>query len=138
MSDGTVEACRAAGGGSVINKIQATRSHTMASSLFERLGGIERINALAHEVLVLHMNNPGLRSRFEGLADRSGFERSVAGFFCAGRDGPATYTGEDVLSAHRRLRCNEQELGAAIDDIAAAMTRHGYSPSVQNDALAIL
>jgi hemoglobin len=110
----------------------------MAATLYERLGGIHRINALAHDVLVLHLDNPRLRPRFERLPDRSQFERCVADFFCAGRDGATTYTGDDVLSAHRRLRCSEPELDAALDDLATAMARRGYGAAECRDALAIL
>ena len=110
----------------------------MAATLYERLGGVERITALAKDVVAAHYTNPLIKSRFEQIKDRRKFEQNVADFFCAGSGGPQAYKGKDVLSAHKHMNISEQELIAAIDDIMAAMTKHRYEQAEKNDVLAIL
>lgn len=110
----------------------------MAATLYERLGGVERIAALARDLLELHMTNPLIKTRFEQVKDRARLEQNTIDFICAGTGGPQTYKGKDVLSAHRHMNINEQELVAAIDDVMTAMTRNGYGQAEKNDVLAIL
>lgn len=110
----------------------------MSSTLYERLGGVERISRLALDVVALHYNNPLLKTRFEQVKDRGKLEKNLIDFICAGTGGPQTYAGKDVLSAHKHMNIDEQELVSAIDDVMAAMTRNGYAQAEKNDVLAIL
>ncbi len=59
-------------------------------------------------------------------------------FLCAGSGGPQTYTGKDLVSAHKHMNINEQELIAAIDDIVAAMTKNNCDQAEINEVVAIL
>ncbi|MDA8259372.1 MAG: group 1 truncated hemoglobin [Betaproteobacteria bacterium] len=117
---------------------QTERSTTMSATLYERLGGVERITTLAKDLVELHYTNPLLKTRFEQIKDRAKFERNVADFICAGTGGPQSYTGKDVLSAHRHMNIDERELVSAIDDAMTAMTKNGYGQAEKNDVLAIL
>lgn len=110
----------------------------MSSTLYERLGGVERISQFARDVVALHYVNPLFKTRFEQVKDRGQLERNISDFICAGTGGPQTYTGKDVLSAHKHMNIDEQELVSAIDDVMAAMTRNGYEQAEKNDILAIL
>jgi hemoglobin len=110
----------------------------MPATLYERLGGVERITALAKDLVELHYTNPLLKTRFEQIKDRAQFERNVADFICAGTGGPQTYSGKDLLSAHRHMNIDERELISAMDDAMTAMTKNGYEQAEKNDILAIL
>lgn len=110
----------------------------MSTSLYERLGGVERITALAKDLIELHMTNPLIKTRFEKVEDHAKLERNTIDFICAGSGGPQTYKGKDMLSVHRHMNVNEQELVAAIDDAMVAMTKNGYGQAEKNDVLAIL
>jgi hemoglobin len=110
----------------------------MTRSLYQRLGGAQRIDALAKDVIDLHRVNPALKSRLAQTVDCTELERAVAQYFCADTSAPQSYTGVDVLWAHRKMKFNDQELVTAMDDVRFAMTRNGYRLAVQNDALAIL
>lgn len=110
----------------------------MAKTLYERLGGVERIRPLVTDVIDNHYRNPLIRTRFEKVQDRATFERHVVEFFCMGSGGPQAYTGKDMVSAHKGMNINEQELVAAIDDIVAAMTKNGYGDAEKNEVVAIL
>ncbi len=110
----------------------------MPATLYERLGGEERIQRLVADVVDNHYRNPLIKVRFEKIADRAAFERHVVEFFCAGSGGLQAYTGKDMVSAHKGMNINEQELIAAIDDIVVAMTKNGYADAEKNDVVAIL
>lgn len=110
----------------------------MSATLYQRLGGVERISHLARDVVALHYNNPLLKTRFEQVKDRGQLERNIRDFFCAGSGGPQTYAGKDVLSAHKHMNIDERELVSAIDDVMTAMTQNGYEQTEKNDVLAIL
>ena len=110
----------------------------MPATLFERLGGEDGIQRLVTDIVDNHYRNPLIRTRFEQVKDRAALERHSVEFLCAGSGGPQAYTGRDLLSAHRGMNVNEQELIAAIDDIVAAMTKNHLDPSVQNEVVAIL
>lgn len=110
----------------------------MPATLYERLGGEERIRRLAADLVDNHYRNPLISTRFENIKDRAAFERHVVEFICAGTGGPQTYTGKDVLSAHKHMNINEQELVATIDDAVKAMTKNGYDQTEINEIVAIL
>jgi len=117
---------------------QTERNIDMPATLYERLGGEERIKRLAADILDNHYRNPLIRSRFEKVSDRAALERHSVEFLCAGSGGPQTYTGKDLVSAHKGMNVSEQELVAAIDDIVAAMTKNGYDQAEKNEVVAIL
>ncbi|MEY4933584.1 MAG: hypothetical protein RLZZ403_1904 [Pseudomonadota bacterium] len=110
----------------------------MATTLFDRLGKEDGVRRLAADIVANHYLNPLLRTRFEQVKDRALLERHSYEFLCAGSGGPQAYTGRDLLTAHKGMNIDEQELVAAIDDIVAAMQKNGLDQSVQNEVVGIL
>ena len=110
----------------------------MPATLYERLGGEERIKQLIADAVDNHYRNPLIRTRFEKIADRATAERHLFEFFCVGSGGPQAYTGKDLVSSHKGMNISEQEFIAAIDDMLAAMTKNGYDQTEKNDVVAIL
>lgn len=110
----------------------------MAATLYERLGSADGVRRLATDILDNHYRNPLIRTRFEQVEDRAALERHTVEFLGAGSGGPQAYTGRDLLSAHKGMNVNEQELIAAMDDIVAAMTKNHLDQTVQNEVIAIL
>ena len=110
----------------------------MPATLYERLGGEERIQRLITDAVDNHYRNPLIRTRFEGIKDRALAERHLVEFMCMGSGGPQTYTGKDMVSAHKHMNINEQELVAVIDDVVAAMTKNGYADAEKNEVVGIL
>ena len=110
----------------------------MPATLYERLGGEERVKQLVTDAVDNHYRNPVIRVRFEAIKDRAVAERRLFEFMCAGSGGPQTYTGKDLVSSHKGMNISEQEFIAAIDDMLAAMTKNGYDQTEKNDVVAIL
>lgn len=110
------------------------------SSLYERLGGARGIAAIVDDIVALHLANPLIKTRFASVTpDRiPAFKKTVCDFFGAGSGGPEVYTGKDLVTAHKGMNINEQELVAAIDDIVAALDRNGVGQTEKNEVVAIL
>lgn len=112
----------------------------MSASLHERLGGREAITVVSNDVVEAHLVNPIIRTRFQKL-DAAGIaqlKRHVVEFFCAGTGGPADDAGRDMVSAHRHMNINADELLAAIDDIVSVLNRHGAGERERKEVVAIL
>lgn len=110
-------------------------------SLFQRLGGSSGINALVHDIVALHMENPVIRARFRPYLETPDkletSKRHLCAFLEAGSGGPAQYGGRSMPDAHRGMNINEAEYMAALDDILLALRKHGIDEPTQKDVLAI-
>lgn len=109
----------------------------MPESLYQRLGGAERIAAVVDEALDRHAVNPLLAARFRGK-DLARLKLLGTQFFCMGSGGPQKYEGRDLRSAHTGMNASEQELVAAIDDFVAALQSQGVGPGEVNEVVGIL
>jgi hemoglobin len=124
----------------------ASRSHPhdrqalAPPSLYERLGGARGIAAIVDDILALHLANPLIKARFAGIGpDRlAALKRITCEFFGAGSGGPEVYTGRDLVTTHKGMNINEQELVAAIDDVVAALDKNGIGQTEKNEVVAIL
>ena len=110
-------------------------------SLFERLGGSTGIVALVDDIVALHMENPSICVRFRPYLETPDklavTKRHLCAFLEAGSGGKANYTGRSMPDAHRGMNINEAEYMAAMDDILAAMRKHGIDEQTQKDVLSI-
>ena len=109
----------------------------MTESLYQRLGGAERIAAVVDDALDRHAVNPLLAPRFRGK-DLPRLKQLGTQFFCMGSGGPQKYEGRDMRTAHAGMNATEQELVAAIDDFVAAMQAHAIGAAEVNEVVAIL
>ncbi len=85
-----------------------------------------------------HLRNPLIKTRFENVKDLEHAKKMASEFFCAGAGGPETYTGKDMLAAHKDMNISEQEYLAAVDDIVEALSKNNISADTVKDVGAIL
>ena len=109
----------------------------MTETLFQRLGGTERIAAVVDDLVDRHAVNPLLEPRFRGK-DLARFKVLATQFFCMGTGGSAHYEGRDLRTAHAGMNISEQELVATIDDVVAAMQAKGIGATEVNEVVALL
>jgi hemoglobin len=109
----------------------------MTRSLYERLGGAERIAAVIDETIDRHAVNPVLAPRFANK-DLARLKQLGTQFFCAGIGGPQRYEGRTLRAAHAGMNISEQEFLSTVDDIVAALNSHGVAPAEVNEVVAIL
>ena len=110
----------------------------MTTTLYQRLGGAPGIAALVDDVIAAHLVNPVVKTRFENIKDLDHAKKMAREFFCVGSGGPETYTGKDMLAAHKGMNISEQEFLAVTDDIVGAMGKQGLSDDTKKDVIAIL
>jgi hemoglobin len=110
-------------------------------TLYQRLGGSSGINALVADIVALHMENPVIRARFRPYLETPEkleiTKKHLCAFLEAGSGGTAKYTGRTMRDTHRGMNINEAEYMATIDDILAALRKHGIDEQTQKDVLAI-
>ncbi len=110
----------------------------MTTSLYQRLGGSEGMARLVDDVVAAHLSNPIVKTRFENVKDLDHLKQMAREFFSAGSGGPETYTGKDMLTAHKGMNISEQEYLAVMDDIVGAMNKNGLDEDAKKDVIAIL
>ncbi len=110
----------------------------MNTTLYERLGAADGIAKLVDDVMAAHLVNPIVKTRFENIKDMARARQMALEFFCAGAGGPQTYTGKDMLTAHKGMNISEQEYLAVTDDIVGAMEKNKLSEDTKKDVIAIL
>ena len=106
------------------------------TTLYERLGGLDGITAIAKDIVARHIANPIIGKRFLDT-DPAELTQHVIGFFSSGTGGPDIYEGRDMKSAHRGMNLTERELCAAIDDLLAALDGQGIEVATKNEVLGI-
>jgi hemoglobin len=106
------------------------------ATLYERLGGEEKIRAIAGDIFDNHLKNPAVLPRY-AESDRAEVVRLVTEFVCAGTGGPQTYTGKDMVAAHKGMNINEREYMAVLDDILGALEKNGVGQREQEEVLMI-
>lgn len=110
---------------------------TATPSLYERLGAAAGIHAIVEDVWLNHTSNPKVKVRYVN-SDGETVKRLVREQFGAATGGPETYTGKDMLSAHKGMNISEEEFIAVIEDVLNALTKHGIGQKEQDEVLAIL
>jgi hemoglobin len=109
----------------------------MAQSLYERLGGGDKIKSIADEIVELHLKNPAIKTRFL-KADSENLKRLAAEFIASGTGGPETYTGRDMRSAHEGMNVSAEEYLAVVDDVMLALDKHGVGAAEKSEMLSVL
>lgn len=110
----------------------------MTTTLYQRLNGAEGIARLVDDLVAAHLVNPIVKTRFENIKDMEHAKQMARDFFSAGSGGPETYTGKDMLTAHKGMNISEQEYLAVMDDIVGAMDKNGLGEDAKKDVVAIL
>ena len=89
-------------------------------SLYERLGGEEKIHEIVAEIVRLHSVNPVVKHTLEGV-DEARLIHGVTQFLVAGSGGPAEYKGRNIVDAHSHLKLTNAEFLSAGGDVMQAM-----------------
>ena len=109
----------------------------MSESLYERLGGNEGIESIAHDLVHQHLANPAVATRYEGK-DVDTLINGAATFFIAGTGGPDVYKGKDMLATHKGMNISAAEFMAVLDDALFALEKNNIGQREQEEVLFIL
>ncbi|MCU7931013.1 MAG: group 1 truncated hemoglobin [Candidatus Thiodiazotropha sp. (ex Codakia rugifera)] len=107
------------------------------TTLYERLGGQTGIAAIVEDIWNNHVSNPAIKQRYAG-SDPENVKRLVREFFGAGIGGPETYTGQDMLTAHKGMNISDKEFVAVVDDVLGALHKNSVGQQEKDEVLCIL
>ena len=107
------------------------------TSLYERLGGYDRIHAMATEIVRLHTINERFRLMMK-YVDSEDLATSVADFFAAGTGGTEKYTGRNMVDAHAHLGFTEADFLSAGGDVIQGMKNQGYGQDEIDEVVCIM
>lgn len=107
-------------------------------SLYDRIGGKEKVKAIVEDIWNNHSKNPIVQDRFAG-SDPAYVKKRVFEIFAAATGATdVEYKGMDMKSAHRGMNISEMEFNAVVDDVLAACEMHKVAQQERNEVLAIL
>jgi hemoglobin len=115
----------------------AVAERQAAKSLYDRLGGYDKIMALTTEIVRLHQINPDFRLMM-GYVDGDHLAKQVADFMAAGTGGTEKYDGRNMVDAHSHLKMTNADFLSAGSDVMKAMKNLGYGENETNEVVCIL
>ena len=107
-------------------------------SLYERIGGRAGLERIVPDVVALHLENPIVGARFRAAPTPvPDLIQHAIEFFATGLSGEPTYAGRSMPDAHAGMNITAEEYIAVLDDILAALDRHGVGATEQAELLFI-
>jgi hemoglobin len=106
-------------------------------TLFERLGGMEKISAAANEIVENVSHDARTSRSFEGV-NLKPLKVSVASHLCAVAAGPCAYRGENMTVAHTGLAITADEFRIMGGYVEQAFLRQGVAPTDLKELLQTL
>ena len=103
---------------------------TPTQSLYDRLGGLDVINALTESWVARVGGDDRANGKF-ARTDIARLKKEVADQLCEAAGGPCAYTGRSMRDTHAGMKTTAgefdvvmQHLGAALDDLHVSKTEH--------------
>ena len=113
-------------------------SPSVGQSLYERIGGKQKVKAIVEDIWNNHSANPIVKDRF-AACDPVYVKKKVFEIFAAATGATdVQYNGKDMKAAHKGMNINEMEFNAVVDDVLAACEKHEVGQQERNEVLAIL
>ena len=107
-------------------------------SLYERIGGREKVKAIVEDIWNNHAKNPIVKDRF-AASDPAYVKKRVFEIFAAATGATdVEYKGMDMKTAHKGMNISEMEFNAVVDDVLAACEMHKVAQRERDEVLAIL
>ena len=128
-------------GGALILALALTACSQMGmkkeASLYDRLGGKPAITAVVDDFV----GNVGGDSRINGRFAKTNIPRlkqMLVDQICAASGGPCTYTGRDMLSAHRGMNITDGEFNALVGDLVRSLDKFKVPENEKGELLGAL
>jgi len=106
-------------------------------TLYQRLGGADRIACIVDDAIDRHAVNPVLAPRLRGR-DLPELKSLGTTLVCAGIGGPPGEASRGPRLRSNGVRVSEREYGATRDDVAAALREQGVAAAEVEEVLAFL
>jgi hemoglobin len=107
------------------------------NSLFERLGGVDAMTAVARAFV----DRAGKDDRINQKFARTDLDRLTKEFvdqLCEATGGPCTYTGRSMTEAHTNMGVTNGEFDAFMEDLVATLDDFKVGKAEQDQLLSLL
>lgn len=107
------------------------------ASLYDRLGGKPAITAVVDDFIGNVAADKRINDRFAGT-NVPRLKQMLVDQICAASGGPCTYTGRDMVSAHRGMNISEGEFNALVGDLVKSLDKFKVPEKEKGELLAAL
>jgi hemoglobin len=108
-----------------------------SDAVFKAFHGQEGVDRVANTLIDKSMADPRISDIFKGQ-DIPHLKKMLSEQFCYLLDGPCTYSGKDMKSAHKDMGLQMSDFNALVEDLQFAMDQEGVPFRAQNKLLAKL
>ncbi len=107
------------------------------ASLYERLGGLDAINAVIDSFVARCAGDDRISPKFE-RTDIPRLRKMLVDQVCEATGGPCTYTGRSMLETHDGMGVTAGEFDALVEDLVATLDEFDVPKAEQDELLAVL
>jgi hemoglobin len=112
-------------------------AHPPEGSLYERIGGRDKIHEIVVEIVRRHNVNKPLLSVMKNVNEKRLID-NVTDFLVVGSGGPGEYRGLDMADAHEHLKLTNEHFLAAGSDVMEAMRTSGCGEAEIQEVVCML
>ena len=107
------------------------------STLYERLGGHDSINAVVDDFVARCAADDRINGKF-ARTDIPRLTQMLKDQVCMASGGPCTYAGRSMSETHRGMGVTAGEFDALVEDLVATLNQFGVPQAEQSELLGIL
>ena len=109
----------------------------MASTLYERLGGLDAIKAVVEDFRDRVAGDDRINLKF-ARTDLARLTKMLTDQVCEATSGPCHYNGRSMKEAHAGMKVTKGEFNALVEDLVATLKQFKVAGAEQDELLAIL
>ena len=109
----------------------------MASTLYERLGGLDAIKAVVEDFRDRVAGDDRINLKF-ARTDLARLTKMLTDQVCEATGGPCHYNGRSMKEAHAGMKVTKGEFNALVEDLVATLKQFKVAGAEQDELLAIL
>ena len=114
-----------------------TEGNPMASTLYERLGGLDAIKAVVEDFRDRVAGDDRINLKF-ARTDLARLTKMLTDQVCEATGGPCRYNGRSMKEAHAGMKVTKGEFNALVEDLVATLKQFKVAGAEQDELLAIL
>jgi len=107
------------------------------ASLYERLGGLDAINAVVDSFVARCAGDERINPKF-ARTEVPRLKKMLVDQVCEATGGPCTYTGRDMRETHDGMGVTAGEFGALVEDLVATLDEFDVPKAEQDELLGLL
>jgi hemoglobin len=109
----------------------------MASSLYDRLGGVDAITAVVRDFEDRAAKDDRINQKF-ARTDLARLTKEFVDQVCGAAGGPCTYTGRSMKEAHKNMGVTDGEFETFMHDLVATLDKFKVGKAEQNEIRSFL